>query len=76
MLRTTSRLQALSRTLDSSRISTSRPQFISATMSANMSYVSAKDACPRKCRIAGDNRVFRRPAMPIREDEELTHLLF
>lgn len=46
MLRTTSRLLSLSRTLTiPTRPLLLRPQF---PMSANMSIVSAKDACPRK----------------------------
>ncbi|KAJ6121407.1 Protein mmf1 [Penicillium capsulatum] len=43
MLRTTSRLFALSRTLTPVL---PRPQFISPRMSASMSSVTAKDACP------------------------------
>lgn len=60
MLRTTSRLQALSRTLDTR--AAARPHFIStsAAMSANMSYVSAKDACPRECSL--DRRLAGFPA--------------
>lgn len=54
MLRATSRLQALSRTFDT-RALTPRPHSIStsSTMSANMSYISAKDACPRKYSLNG-----------------------
>ncbi|KAJ5698221.1 Protein mmf1 [Penicillium macrosclerotiorum] len=46
MLRTVFRLQALTRTLNPRLTTLSRPQFITPIMSANMTSVTAKDACP------------------------------
>ncbi|KAJ5175534.1 Protein mmf1 [Penicillium canariense] len=46
MLRITSRISALSRTLNSRITTPSRPQFLPYNMSANMSSIISKDACP------------------------------
>ena len=55
MLRTTSRLQALSRTLNPQVT----PRTSIARMSANMTSVTAKDACPREFSVEDHDHIAR-----------------
>lgn len=80
MLRATSRLQALSSTF-----SPSRPQSTLSKMSANISIVTAKDACPRKSYLYLStasrklwpiaNKIFLSSCWPLRTSIHLKALL-